>query len=63
MKEIKAREGFYLTQIKEVEDRIFVKALKGANLKEEDWREATEDEKIEYERSQEQLNEEQYGRD
>lgn len=63
MKEIKAREGFYLTQIKEVKDRIFVKALKGANLKEEDWREATEDEKIEYERSQEQLNEEHYGND
>lgn len=49
MKEIKAREGYYLTQVGEVADRIFVKALKGANLREEDWREAAEKEKREYE--------------
>ena len=50
MKEIKAKEGMYLTQVKDVQDRIFVKALKGANLNEEDWREATSEEKQEYER-------------
>ena len=51
MKEIKAREGYYLTQAGEVENRIFVKALKGANIREEDWREATEEEKVEYEKT------------
>ena len=49
MKEIKAREGCYLTQSTEVEDRIFVKAIKGANINEADWREAAEEEKIEFE--------------
>ena len=60
MKEIKSREGMYLTQVKEVEDRIFVKAIKGANLSEDDWREATEEEKNEYERLMEEryVNEE-----
>ena len=53
MKEIKAREGYYLTQVGEVVNRVFVRALKGANIKEDDWREATEEEKREYE----QLNE------
>lgn len=53
MKEIKAKEGMYLTQVKEVEDRIFVKALKGASLNEEDWREVTSTEKEEYERLKE----------
>ena len=41
MKEIKAREGYYLTQANEVEDRIFVTAIKGMNINEADWREAT----------------------
>lgn len=50
MKEIKAREGYFLTQAREVSERIFVTAVKGANIKEEDWREATEVEKREYER-------------
>lgn len=50
MKEIKVKEGMYLTQAKEVEDRIFVKAIKGANINESDWREATLEEKEEYER-------------
>lgn len=49
MKEIKAREGYYLTQANEVENRIFVTAVKGANINEADWREATEQEKEEYE--------------
>ena len=59
MKEIKSREGYYLTQAGEVANRVFVRALKGASIKEEDWREATEEEKRKYE----QLNEEDYGRD
>lgn len=53
MKEIKAREGYYLTQIDEVgENRIFLTAIKGANVNEQDWREATEDEKIAFEEAQ-----------
>lgn len=49
MKEIKSREGYYLTQSAEVENRIFVTALKGANINESDWREATLEEKEAYE--------------
>lgn len=50
MKEIKAREGYYLTQVAEVgDDRLFITALKGANINEEDWREATEEEKNTFE--------------
>lgn len=58
MKEIKAREGYYLTQVAEVgDDRLFITALKGANINESDWREATEDEKIAFEEAQkEKLN-------
>lgn len=51
MKEIKAREGMFLTQAKEVQDRIFVKAIFGASVNESDWREATQEEKEEYEQS------------
>ena len=49
MKEIKSREGYYLTQANEVENRIFVTALKGVNVNEADWREATLEEKEAYE--------------
>lgn len=50
MKEIKAREGHYLTQVAEVgNDRLYVTALKGANINEADWREATEEEKNTFE--------------
>lgn len=49
MKEIKAREGYYLTQANEVSERIFVRAIKGININEADWREATLEEKQEYE--------------
>ena len=50
MKEIKAREGYYLTQVAEVgDDRLFITALKGANIIEADWREATEEEKMTFE--------------
>lgn len=47
MKEIKAREGYYLTQSADVDDenRIFVTAIKGANVNEVDWREATAEER------------------
>lgn len=47
MKEIKAREGYYLTQSADVadENRIFVSAIKGANINEADWREATAEER------------------
>lgn len=55
MKEIKAKEGYYLTQAKEVgDDRIFVTALKGANINESDWREATLEEKEAFEKEQEE---------
>jgi hypothetical protein len=51
MKEIKAKEGMYLTQNAEVGDnRIFITAIKGANVNEADWREATEEEKETYEK-------------
>ena len=50
MKEIKAREGYYLTQVAEVgNDRLYITALKGANIIEADWREATEEEKNTFE--------------
>jgi hypothetical protein len=52
MKEIKARDGYYLTQLNEVEDRIFITAIKGVNVNESDWREATEEEKNAYEEAQ-----------
>lgn len=55
MKEIKAREGYYLTQSADVTDRIFVTALKGMNINEADWREATEQEKNEYESAKESI--------
>lgn len=50
MKEIKARKGYYLTQVGNVGTaRVYITALKGANINESDWREATEAEKIGYE--------------
>lgn len=49
MKEIIAREGMYLTQSAEVGDnRIFVTAIKGMNINESDWREATAEERDEF---------------
>lgn len=61
MKEIKAKEGYYLTQVAEVgDDRLFITALKGANINESDWREASEEEKIAFEEAQaEKAKEEQ----
>lgn len=47
MKEIKSREGFYLTQSADVpnEERVFITAIKGMNIIDSDWREATLEEK------------------
>lgn len=55
MKELKSREGYYLTQANEVdENRIYITAIKGENVKESDWREATLEEKEAYEKAQEE---------
>lgn len=56
MKEIKAREGYYLTQVEEVYDRVFITAIKGVNVNESDWREATQEEKDEFEKQKEDIN-------
>ena len=59
IKEIKAREGYYLTQVEEVgENRIFITAIKGVNINESDWREATQEEKDEFENTQKEREEE-----
>lgn len=58
MKELKSKEGYYLTQANEVEDRIFITAIKGESVNESDWREATEEEKEAYEKTQEESKEE-----
>lgn len=50
MKEIIAKEGMYLTQVVEVENRVFVTALKGVNINEADWRDATLEEKEAWEK-------------
>lgn len=53
IKEITAREGYYLTQSAEVGDeRVFITAIKGVNVNEVDWREATEEEKTAFEDEQ-----------
>ena len=56
MKELKAREGYYLTQSAEVakEERQYITAIKGVNINESDWREATLEEKEEFEKAQEE---------
>ena len=56
MKELKANEGYYLTQSADVanEDRIYITAIKGENVNESDWREATQEEKDEFEKTQEE---------
>ena len=59
MKEIKARKGYYLTQVGNVGTaRVYITAIKGANIREEDWREATEAEKIGYEEEEAKKDEE-----
>lgn len=56
MKEIKSREGYYLTQSADVatEDRMYITAIKGVNVNEADWREATQEEKDAFEKAQEE---------
>lgn len=56
MKEIKSREGYYLTQSADVADseRTYITAIKGANVNEADWREATAEEKEAYEKAMEE---------
>mgnify|MGYP007111670603 CR=1 FL=1 len=59
MKEIKAKEGYYLTQVAEVgENRIYVTAIKGMNVFEGDWREATQSEKDAWDKAHEEKEEE-----
>lgn len=60
MKELKANEGYYLTQVAKVgDDRIFITAIKGMNVNEADWREATLEEKEAFEKAQEEKSKEQ----
>jgi hypothetical protein len=60
MKEIIAKEGHYRTQVGNVgTSRIYITALKGANINEEDWREATEAEKMGYEEEEAKRMEEE----
>lgn len=64
MKEIKSRDGYYFTQSADVakEERIYITAIKGVNINESDWREATSEEKEEFEKSLEEENiDEQHG--
>ena len=53
MKEIRAKEGYFLTQSADVakEERTYITAIKGMNVNESDWREATLEEKEEFEKS------------
>ena len=56
IKEIKAPEGYYLTQVAEVGDaRQYLTAIKGVNVNEADWREATEEEKLSFQKTQEDI--------
>ena len=56
VKEYKATEGYYLTQVAEVgEERVYITAIKGANVKEEDWREATLEEKEAFDKAREEV--------
>lgn len=59
MTEIKARDGYYLTQVAEVgAGRIYVTAIKGENVDGFDWREATQAEKEAFEKAQEEITSE-----
>ena len=51
MKELKAKKGYYLTQVAEMDNnRIYITAIKGVNVNESDWREATQEEKDDFEK-------------
>lgn len=50
IKELKATDGRYLTQVADADDdRIFITAIKGVNINAADWREAAEEEKLAFE--------------
>lgn len=50
----------YLTQANQVgDDRLFITSIKGEYVREEDWREATEEEKQAYEAERERREEEE----
>ena len=48
MKEIKATEGYCLSQTGENGERIYVTAIKGVNINESDWRNASQEEQEAY---------------
>lgn len=48
MKEIKAKDGYFLSQTSENGERIYVTAITGANVKESDWRDASQEEQEAY---------------
>lgn len=48
MKELKAKEGHYLSQTSENGERIYVTAIKGARINEADWRDASQEEQEAY---------------
>lgn len=48
MKEIHAKEGHYLSQTSDNGERIYVTAIKGANINEADWRDASQEEQEAY---------------
>jgi hypothetical protein len=56
MKELKSREGYYLTQAADVatEERLYLTAIKGMNVNEADWREASQEEKDAFEKEMEE---------
>lgn len=56
MKEIKSRDGYYLTQAADVADseRTYITAIKGMNIKASDWRDATAEEKESFEKAMEE---------
>lgn len=64
MERIKAKEGMYLTQIKEdVEERVYAKSIcLSKNEKVDNWRDATQEEKQAYDEEQEALKKEAYER-
>lgn len=57
VKEIKATEGYYFTQVAEVdEDRVFLTAIKGVNVNAFDWKEVPASEKEAWEKTHEVSN-------
>ena len=61
MKELKAKEGYYLTQSADVaiEERTYIKAIKGMRVNEADWRDATIAEKEAHEAEMEKRRKEE----